>query len=360
MFSSSTPNNNSISHSKTISPIIEPQKTTSTTSQDPKLKEHGKSNEKRLSTPLPIGYKTPIKASHFQQSYRSDESDSQTKPEQTEAKAKKEGRQFHVEKVETEERKYSKITGSANLCDNDLSRKSLSENNIKSAQALTKTVSQHKRPSPNASNEEQIICQGLTQRIPEPETKNLKRGLFTETPLYVSNKRLKRKTSFYKGSIKLFDKLQGAYVNFRVFKESELGFHKVIQEKLRNTKIDDDCPTDSEQMELATQHVQKQLRQGIDMQKSSSPSPHFSSSSSSYSKDIQYSYSETFSSFGASSTSDLMSGKTISNHSLCLDSSKDKRIAKKLSYGNLENIDPMASQDFKSPERKPRSYIEKS
>lgn len=84
-------------------------------------------------------------------------------------------------------------------------------------------------------------------------------------PLYTANKRVKMNKSHYKGSVELLDKLRDQTLEFRVFKDRDLGNTKAIQNRIRYTggKADDDCPTDSEQIEYAKEHGEKDLQEAL-------------------------------------------------------------------------------------------------
>lgn len=84
-------------------------------------------------------------------------------------------------------------------------------------------------------------------------------------PLYTQNKKVKMNKSYYKGSVELIDKLKEQTLEFRVFKDRDLGNTKAIQNKIRfpGSKADDDCPTDSEQIETARDQVKKELQEAL-------------------------------------------------------------------------------------------------
>jgi len=289
-------------------------------------------------------YKTPIKMPHYSQSLlnnistklENNDNNSEEKIEQTEVKGRKDARLLQLKQNETEVKKIS----NSRECENTTKNNNLDKSNSEASQSFIKTGSQNGNSLTYSNNKLELDLEDLAKN------KNLKRRSFVEK-LYVPTKKIKRNQSFYKGSIQLYDKMLNEYLNFRVFKESDLGFNRIVQEKLRETKIDDDCPTDSEQMELACKHVQKQLRQGIDFQSSSSSSQPTSSPSLSDVILNQYSFCETFSSFGKTSSFELKNDDfTLS----LLESQKDKRIAKKLSYRQLQSS--LTSQEIKFPEEK--------
>ena len=146
----------------------------------------------------------------------------------------------------------------------------------------------------------QACKKSFENEILKQETVNLKRkfALLDSPPLYKSNKRVKCSHKFYSGQIKLYNKLKKQHLKFRVFKDSDLGYNKQIQSSIQECRIDDDCPTDSEQIELAITHAKRELHDAIDLQtlennlKNKTPSNPFSSYT--HSEDDDFTDSKSF------------------------------------------------------------------
>ena len=101
-----------------------------------------------------------------------------------------------------------------------------------------------------------------------PRRRPLKRKTLLSSPpsssssLFSSHQKLKRNKLSQPSSIKLFNCLKNE-LEFRVFRDSELGNNKVIQESLRPCQIDNDCQTESEQISRAIEQGEKELRDAI-------------------------------------------------------------------------------------------------
>ena len=103
-----------------------------------------------------------------------------------------------------------------------------------------------------------------------PRRKPLKRKTLLSSPsssssssVFSSHQKLKRNKLSQPSSIKLSNILKNECLEFRVFRDSELGNNKVIQESLRPCQIDNDCQTESEQISRAIEQGEKELRDAI-------------------------------------------------------------------------------------------------
>mgnify|MGYP006976750866 CR=1 FL=1 len=139
---------------------------------------------------------------------------------------------------------------------------------------VSKTQPKSKKPNKKSSQElssleesKKKACSICSQTSLLSEQKRVrKRWLFEKTPLYLPNKKVKKTKTFFQEKMFVLDKKLNQKIEFRLFKDSDLGIGKLFQNTLKESTIDDDCQTDSEQLALAQNYVKKQLREAIDHQ----------------------------------------------------------------------------------------------
>lgn len=182
----------------------------------------------------------------------------------TEVKFKTHKRILLAEQTETEERKYYKLKRSGETKIN--SQRALSDS-FRKEQASQKTIPSQAQqddvqPEPYYSQCRRIRMASKSKRK-DMESMYLKE--------YVPNKRFKpdMEYRYFQEKVELYDELTKDFVKFRVFKESDLCHNRLIQGLLKDADADDDCQTDTEQLELATNHVNKQLKRALDFQNNS-------------------------------------------------------------------------------------------
>jgi hypothetical protein len=182
---------------------------------------------------------------------------------QTEMKFKTHKRILLAEQTETEERKYYKLKRSGETKINSQRALHVS-NSFSKEQASQKTI-------PSQGQQDDVQSQSYhSQRHRTGLASKTKRKDMESMYLkeYVPNNRFKPDTEYryFQEKVELYDKLTKDFVQFRVFKESDLCNNRLIQGLLKDADADDDCQTDTEQLELATNHVNKQLKKALDFQ----------------------------------------------------------------------------------------------
>jgi len=251
---------------------------------------------KRAGTPIPYQFKTPLRLTqriHPLTSARPSPVKANEKivlseghkglkdlkAEQTEVKVKADSLGINAENVDTEERKYVKILTSSSV----QKKSDESEKNPSQATVVLSNQVQQKIWFDNQESGEEdegyvtpyILAQEpreigsekeIEMKMKAVEIMKGKRRFFDKTPMYLPNKRVKKNQEFFQDSVRLYDKTRKEHIRFRLFKDKDLGNNKFVQTTLKESKIDDDCPTDNEQMELAKKHIVKQLKQSMECQ----------------------------------------------------------------------------------------------
>ena len=259
--------------------------------------------------------------------------------EQTEKKSQSNVRQIRIENLETGARRYLKLLDSTKTHEssqhNNEDAKNLDVEHKKEQDYHPTTTTFTKK----ANSETLPKNDDSSQRSSEEYINQKKRKLFNETPMYVANKKLKYTSNFFRGNIKLYDKLTENFIDFRVFRESDLGHGKILQATLKDTKIDDDCPTDDDQIELAVKHVRKQLFQAVRRQNSNSESNSKTTSTSFNSRSFSVRDSNQGYYSAGLSSEDSYYSRSQKKISVCLDSAPKgiDKVMKKLSYTNSQS-----------------------
>lgn len=176
-------------------------------------------------------------------------------PEQTELK-RKNHRQHMIEQAETEDRRYYKLKGSGETRINSLS--DLLNSNSKEQGSQGTYLALKENDLNSRLSHSQCSKKGLKSKRKEIELMYMN--------VYVPNKKFKPDTKYTPKKVELYDRLKKDSVEFRVFKESDLCHSRFIQGLLKDADADDDCQTDTEQLELARKHVNKQLKQAVQAQ----------------------------------------------------------------------------------------------
>lgn len=191
--------------------------------------------------------------------------DVETTSGQTKVKIKTHERILLIKQTKTEERKYEKLKRSG-------------ETKMSKLKALSKGFGKEQdtqNTPPSQAQQDDGQSQPYHSQCRETglisKRKNKRKNVgFMHLKEYVANKTLKSDTKYFQEKVELYDKIKKEFVEFRVFKESDLCHSKFIQGLLKETHMDDDCPTDIEQLEFAINFGNKQLKQALDLQNQNS------------------------------------------------------------------------------------------
>lgn len=318
---------------------------------------HDEISNQAIRQTSPAEMKTPLKSMHQNDKYTfAKESLRKTEPitstllldsEHTEVKSKPDFRTIQADQNETETRKYYRLIGSAEAETSDTRKSIKVQHSSQSSENSDPTVVRSLILSQETSKRN-------SQKAPTHimiSKRRRSRVIFDKSPLYFPSKKVKNDSEFYNDTLEVFDKLKKQHVKFRLFKDKDLGYSRAVQNTVRASKVDDDCPTDSEQMELAKKHVQKQLRQAIEMQE------FWSSKSSSFSSTSRFSsYGPTSRGISSYVPNSSFSTDTFSESGASDDTTTQSQefdnVVKKLSYSKAKDSVNQEKKDLMSPEAK--------
>lgn len=352
---------------------------------------------KRAGTPFPYQFKTPlrlpqrihpltsVKSSPVKVNEKTFLSEGHKdlkdlKVEQTEVKVKVDPLGINAENVDTEERKYVKILTSSCVASvqkkSDESEKNPSQATVVMSNQVKQKIWFNNQGSGEEDNDEgyvtpYILAQetkdfGSEKEIDTKEIEIMKgkRRFFDKTPMYLPNKKVKKNQEFFQDSVRLYDKSRKEHIRFRLFKDKDLGNNRYIQTTLKESKIDDDCPTDSEQMELAKKHIIKQLKQSMECQtprNTPESLPRLSSSIGSRLDSSKFMMSQNLSEIGSTSSFYIRSHDddfTIDFKNFS--QQEKKRVVKRLSYDDDNSLMMMLNSQEGGFISEPESGSEKS